>query len=515
MHVSTDRRQRPLRLLVAECKQEVSTFNPLPSGYDDFNVRAGAALFAHHRHVESEVGGALEWFAGKEGIEAVPVWGASCKTCGGTLAAAGWARLRSEFSAAMAAAPAADGILLCLHGAMAAEDEADPEGWLLAETRRLRGENIPIVVSLDLHGIATARMFALSDAIVAYHTYPHVDFRQTGARAARLLVRMLREGVRPVTARVAIPALVRGDELITATGAIREPIGLALEFEATARGLSAGVFIGNPFTDVPELQSYAFAVADNDEALARTTAERIAALLWKHHEKMQVPLVSLAEAMKRLAAHAEGTVALVDAADATSSGASGDSNALVRAIIESGYSGRVLAPIVDRPAVQAAFAAGVGAEITVPLGGTVDHGRFEPLELTATVRLLSDGRFPSESWGEEWNSGPSAVLQAGRITLVVTSRPVHLFDRSLFWGHGQDPRRFEAVVVKSPHCQHHMYAAWCREMINVDAPGSTSANLRRLGHTRCPRPLFPLDADVVFRAEAAVFVRPIPQQANE
>jgi microcystin degradation protein MlrC len=70
---------------------------------------------------------------------------------------------------------------------------------------------------------------------------------------------------------------------------------------------------------------------------------------------------------------------------------------------------------------------------------------------------------------------------------------VSLYDRSLFLAHGQDPARFDAVVVKSPHCQERFYKAWAAALVNVDAPGATSANLRSLGHTRCLRPMFPLD----------------------
>jgi microcystin degradation protein MlrC len=123
------------------------------------------------------------------------------------------------------------------------------------------------------------------------------------------------------------------------------------------------------------------------------------------------------------------------------------------------------------------------------------------------VRLLSDGRFRSESFHQEWYAGKTAVLQAGSITLVVTSRPVHLYDRSLFYAHGQDPRQFDLVVVKSPHCQKHMYADWCARLINVDAPGATSANLPTLGHRRCRRPIYPLDADVPFAPRAEIFRR--------
>ena len=90
---------------------------------------------------------------------------------------------------------------------------------------------------------------------------------------------------------------------------------------------------------------------------------------------------------------------------------------------------------------------------------------------------------------------------------IVGTNPVSLFDRSWFYANGQDPRHFDLVVVKSPHCERHMFADWCAKLINVDAPGSTSSNLRSLGHTRCTRPLFPLDDNVEFQPVADLFRR--------
>jgi microcystin degradation protein MlrC len=497
-----------IRILIAECKQEVSTFNPHLSGYGDFGVRRGHDLLDYHRTVRNEIGGALSVFDEVPGVEPVPAYSAFFITSGGTLAKPDWEHIAAEFLEAIREAAPVDGVYFCMHGAMASEEELDPEGWLLAETRKILGESIPIVVSLDLHGILTDRMVEHSDAIVAYHTYPHVDFFETGQRAARLLLLILAGEVKPVTAKVAIPALVRGDELITATGSFGESIRIAQEVENGPGGLSAGMFIGNPFTDVPELRTYSFVVTDNDPDLAEREALHIAENFWSHHEKMRVPLVSLDEMAAILRDHHEGgTIALVDAADATSSGASGDSNAVLRTLMDSGYRGRTLLPLVDEPAVKAAIAAGIGAVINVPVGGTLDPARFTPLKITATVRLLSDGRFRSESFGEEWLAGPTAVLEAGNFTLVVSSHAVNLYDRSFFLAHGQDPKRFDAVVVKSPHCQPHMYADWCVRMVNIDAPGSSSANLPTLGHKRCPRPIFPLDPEVSFHPVAKFFSR--------
>ena len=67
------------RILVCECVQEVSTFNPVPSGADDFDVRTGEEFFASQRGRESEVGGALEVFEstrrrdGRRGWAAGPI----------------------------------------------------------------------------------------------------------------------------------------------------------------------------------------------------------------------------------------------------------------------------------------------------------------------------------------------------------------------------------------------------------------------------------------------------------
>ncbi|MEI8210730.1 MAG: M81 family metallopeptidase [Planctomycetota bacterium] len=494
------------RILIAECKQEVSTFNPHLSQVADFRIRRGQDLLNYHRSVRNEIGGALNVFEDLAGVEVIPAYSACFITSGGTLAAEAWERIAREFVESIRNSPPVDGVYFCMHGAMASQEELDPEGYLLAESRKVLGNDVPIVVSLDLHGILTDRMMEHSDAIVAYHTYPHVDFFQTGQRASRLLIKIL-DGARPVSAKVAIPALVRGDELITESGLFGDSIRIAKQVESGPNGLSAGMFIGNPFTDVPALQTYSFVVTDNDVELAEREALRIAESFWPNRHRMQVPLVHLNAMATQLLQQTRGTIALVDAADATSSGASGDSNAILKKLIERGYRGRTLLPMVDAPAVQKAFAAGVGATIRTLVGGTLDPDRFQPLAIEGKVRHLSDGLFRSESFGEVWDSGLSAILECDNFTLAISSRGVSLYDRSFFYSLGQNPRDFDAVIVKSPHCQHHMFADWCAAMIHVDAPGSSSANLAYLGHTRCPRPIFPLDQNVEFRPTVKTFRR--------
>ncbi len=495
-----------LRILVAECKQEVSTFNPLLSRYSDFETLRGDELLRYHRAVKNEIGGALSIFDQSTEVEPIPVYSARAITSGGTLAAADFRKLAGEFLQGLREAAPADAACFSLHGAMAAEDEDDPEGYLLTEARKILGERMPIVVSYDLHGILTDRMLQHADASVVYHTYPHTDFYETGQRAARLLLRIISGEVRPVTAKVFMPALVRGDELITETGLIRHPVQAARAIENSPGGLSAGLFWGNPFTDVADLGTCSMVTTDGDSARAEREALHIAELFWQHHTAMRVPLTSVPDAVEA-AMRVSGATILVDAADATSSGASGDSNAILRELMARGYRGRALVPVVDPPAVQAAIAAGVGGTVRTSVGGALDMRRFTPLPVEGRVVSLSDGHMTSESYGEHWYAGPSAVLQVGSFTLVLTSRAVSLYDRSLFYANGLDPQQFDVVVVKSPHCQPHMFRDWAAQYIDVDAPGATSANLRSLGHRRCRRPMFPLDDDATYMPEARLFSR--------
>ncbi len=491
------------RILVAECMQEISSFNPMPSGYESFHMERGAQMLAQ-RGLNTSLGGALAVFE-QTGLEPVLSIGARAGS-GGLLSAAGWKRLSTEVLEAVAtqARGGIDGVYFSLHGAMGADGELDPEGYLLAETRKMVGPDIPIVISLDLHGIMTDRMLRQINGVAIYHTYPHVDFASTGARAARILHRLVAEELRPVIARVVIPALVRGDELITKSGCYGELIREARRLELEGAAMSAGIMIGNPFTDVPELCTQVIVATSGDEAVAKNEALRLARELWPLRHRMQGKLVTLARSIAQ-ASSITGPVIFTDAADATSSGATGDSNLILKGLLDAGYPKRVLAQIVDPAAACAAHKAGVGATITVGLGGALDPGRFSPMQVTAKVRLLSDGRARLETMKTGLDAGPTAVLEFDNFTVVVFSLTLSLFDRAMYYANGLDPQDFDLIVVKSPHTEHHMYDAWVDNNFNVDVPGATSANLKSLGHTICARPMYPLNDGVVFEPVATIY----------
>ena len=480
------------RVLIAELKQETSTFNPAQTVYEEFRIYTGDGIVEAYRNTRTELAGAFDVFREHGEVEVVPTVAADCVS-GGPVATQDLDRILAEIDAAIGRQTNVDAAYICLHGAMAGVDEGDPEGRLLKNVRTRLG-GIPLVASIDLHCVLTDQMVQHADILVPYHTYPHTDHYETGQRAARNLLMLLNGETVPAVARVPLPMLVRGDELLTATGRFGEAIQMCRDIEESESGLSAGVIIGNAFTDVPALQSNVLVTTDGDAQQAQVSAEKIGQFMWEHRELFQADLIPLDESI-RLARQTPGLVVFSDAADATASGASGDSNAILRGLMEAGYSGRALIPIVDAPAAQAAFRQGVGTRFDVSLGGTRDPARFEPLPVTVKVKSLHDGTFRYEN-GTVAEAGRTAVLVADGIHVLVTERPVYVVGQRVFLEHGLNPVDFDLVVVKSPNGFRTWYESVSSLIVPVDVPGSTSANLKSLPYQNCVRPVFPLDATV-------------------
>jgi microcystin degradation protein MlrC len=481
-----------MRILLAAFKQETSSFNPHPTTRDLFTISRGQEIIDRNSGTNTEVAGALDVFA-ENGVEVIPTYSAISVTSGGPVPKLDLDGMTDELLADIEKNNDVDGAYINFHGAMAGEEEIDPEGRVLERAREILGD-MPIVTSYDLHAIISDRLVGHSDIMVAFHTYPHTDMYETGQRAARNLIRLLKGGIKPTVARVRVPLLVRGDELLTATGLFGQAINICREFEATEDGLSAAVIIGNPFTDVSNLRTNTIVTTNNDPRRAQEVAESLARFMWNGRERMQAPLTSLDDAIQ-IANETDGLTVFSDAADATSSGASGDSNAILRGLLDQEFSKQALLPLVDAPAAEKAFEAGVGSTIKVVLGGSVDTTRFTPVGCEAYVQSLHDGVFKAET-GTYGRAGKTAVLVVGNCTVMTTEFPVSIMGRKVFEARGLNPVDFDLVVCKSPNGFRTFFQEIASKIVPVDVPGSTSANLKSLPFEQVPRPIYPLDDNI-------------------
>jgi microcystin degradation protein MlrC len=504
-----------MRIAVGQLWQESNTFNPLPTtraDFEAFGVLRGAEMVERMADT-NELGGFIQslraWPERPEivGLVRLPAWPSGAAT------RETFAWLRDEMVAAVRAALPVDGVLLALHGALVADGAPDVEGAALRAVRELIGPRVPLIATLDLHANVTRAMAESADALVLYHTAPHIDVYETGVRGAAVLRRIL-DGARPVTAFIKLPMVVPAERANTQDPAsVSHGLRLRLlELEGNPRILAAGLATVQPWLDVPELGGAVVVVADRDAALARMACAEFAAEVWRLRRDYLPELVPVEQAVRRAWERRDGFVVLSDSADSTTSGAPGDSNHVLRELLKYDWPRPALVPLVDPELVAEAGRHVVGAEITAQVGGKRDRRFSKPMELTARVANLFDARFLlSGHLGKlAIDMGPSAVLRSGNVHVVVTSRSGPHFAPEFFRGAGFDPFVASVLIAKSPCGFRAAYAGRADLILVVRAPGCAPSDFWNYEYRNIQRPLWPWDEMDNWRPAPEVFSCAIP-----
>ena len=170
-----------------------------------------------------------------------------------------------------------------------------------------------------------------------------------------------------------------------------------------------------------------------------------------------------------------------------------------------------------RPPCEAAFRARAWPRrSTITRRRRARPGRFAPLALDGDAcGCCPTGASAASRSATNGTPARPRCCERARSPLVVTSRPVHLYDRSLFLAHGQDPALFDAVVVKSPHCQHHMLRRLVRAHDQRRRAGLHQRQPAQPGPHALPRPIFPLDDAVLFVPRRSCFSGRSARPAND
>lgn len=491
-----------VRVAIAELKQETNTFVPRPTTLADFeawHLWRGDEAIAQARDTNMELAGFLDVLEGA-GIVPVPIL-ATFAMSGGKVTTDTYQELRDELVAGLADQGPLDGVLLALHGAMVSADDDDPDGAIIAAVRSQIGPETPLVVTMDLHANVTRRCVAQADAIIGFRTSPHIDLRETGQRGARLLRRILEEGVQPAMAMVKLPMVVPAS---THMHHLPGPFQRLMHAAAEAEGgpvLSASAFTVQPWLDIAEMGFATVVVTDGDAALAERVAVELAEGAWKDREEfLHTELVPIAEAIARAEA-IPGPVVLSDLADGTGAGSPGDATAVIAALLAAELTAPALVCVRDPEAAQAAIAAGLGEDIALDVGGKLDTIFNQPVSIQGKVTFAGPARFrfSGEGYtGVEMEMGDCAVIQAGLVSLLILGNAVMTVDPAMYRAVGLEPEQAGIIVVKS-HIQFRAgYADIARAIILLDSPGMSSDRLDSLPFTRVARPLFPLDRTVTF-----------------
>lgn len=496
-----------MRIAIGEFKQETNTFATRPTTLDDFrawHLWTGQEVIRRSRDTNCEVAGFLDVLE-QRGVEIVPTFAAFAMS-GGRVTASAYQELRDLLLARLAETGKLDGVLLALHGAMVTDEDDDPDGATIAAVRAALGPTVPLVVTMDLHANVTRRCVEHADAIVGFRTSPHVDLRETGQRAARLLLQTALGEVRPVMAFAKIPMVVPAS---THMHHVPGPFQRLMNATVTAEGgqvLAASTFAVQPWLDIREMGFATVVVADQDGSLAGQVACQLASQAWSEREAfLATELVPAAVAIQRALARPDGPVVLSDLADGTGAGSPGDATAVIAALLEANPHLPAYVCVRDAEVAQRACEVGVGAELDVLVGGKLDSAFNHPVRFCGTVIWTGHGRFRFSGkgyTGVEMDMGPSTVLRQGQISLLVMSNSVMTVDPAMYRAAGLEPTHAQIVVVKS-HIQFRAgYEGIAKEIILLDTPGMSSDHLERLPFHRVDRPLFPFDRDMNFSCQA-------------
>lgn len=485
-----------MRFITGGIMHETHTFSSVITTEADYGTRRGdeVLIYAGTNHSAS---GVIDECRDR-GIELIHTLQTNTVTSGPPSQAT-FGRMVDELASLIGGALPADGIILTLHGAMVAEGYPDAELEILKRVRAVTGPDLPIAVTLDFHANISPAMVALATLVVGYDTYPHVDLAERAREAVGLLVDVVEGKLEPVMRIVRPPLLPVPQAQHTSSGPFRTILDRAHEIERSGAARSITVAGGFAYSDIPIAGMSVIAITDNDPEGAERIARELAELAWSLRENMLVTNTPPEEAVREAIAlgPGNGPVILVDVSDNIGAGSPGDGTVLLHELLAQGATGAIVI-IADAVAAEAAFASGIGGRLRIDVGGKVDRMHGGPVSIDGYVRLLYDGRWVHEgpeNAGVPVDSGPTAVVVDGGVTIVLPSRKSAPGDLQQLKSAGIDPVRQRFIVVKSAVRWRGGYERIARHAIHVDTPGICGADLGRLPFRHLQRPIYPLDRE--------------------
>lgn len=480
------------RFAIGGFQHETNTFAPVKASFRDFEMADGWPGLTRGEEMLTAFEGINLPIAGfiaasrRQGHRLLPTLWCSASPSAEVETDA-YERIAGELLQRIAALGDVDGIYLDLHGAMVTEIHQDGEGELLQRLRQQVGPDLPIVVSLDLHANITDRMVRHASALVVCRTYPHVDLAETGEASAIVLDRLARAGS-------IFKAFRRTDFLVPLTSQctlIGPANGIYRAVAEAERGdvASASFAFGFPPADIaecgPAIVTYATSQRAADEA-----ADRLLALVNAKEAAFAGRIWQPGEAVAYARAKgnsATGPIVLADTQDNPGAGGTSDTVGLLRALIDGRAEGAVFANLCDPKSAEAAHRAGVGAQVSLAVGGWAGGAGNTPYQGTFTVEAVGDGNFLATGpfyRGNRMQLGPMAVLRKDGVRVVLCSRKQQCADQAMLRHVGIEPMEQKILALKSSVHFRADFQPIAEEILIVAAPGANPVDNRDLPYKR-------------------------------
>lgn len=460
---------------------ESSTFSPHRSTLDDFTVKRGDDLLSRYDFLDSEPFRQVDW-AGLLHARSLP---------GGPVVPECYQALKAELLARLQEALPLDGVFLHIHGAMSVLGMTDAEGDLVTAVREAVGPRCLISAGMDLHGNVSRTFVSQVDLARAYRMAPHEDAAESTRRAAANLVTCLLDDVRPQRAWVTVPVLLPGERTSTRMDPAKSLYASLNDVDDRPGVIDAAIWVGYAWADEPRCRA-AIVVSGTDAEVIRREARQLAQRYWQSRDDFGfgVTTASGVEAVAAGLASTRRPFLISDSGDNPTAGGAGDVPYMLRALLAdpdlaAGTRSAINAAIADPDAVAACVAAGVGATVSLGVGGRIDRNHGAPVALHGRVHALhrdEEGR-------------DVAVVQAGGVYAILTSRRKPYHRIADFTAVGLHPSDVDITVVKIGYLEPELHDVAADRILAL-TPGGVDQHLRRLPYRAVTRPIYPLDDDM-------------------
>lgn len=494
------------RVAIAQYAHETNSFCPGFTYLDAFKERGyleGKEILSFLSGTRTYVGGMLKG-AQEVGARVVPLLSAAA-TPSGHIAPETHAFLKNEILTRLKAALPVDAVCLALHGAGVAEGVHDIEGDILNDVRQLVGPNVPIAVTLDLHGNITQTMVDNATGLFGVNFYPHVDMYERGIEAIYFLNEVLKGQVKPQMVIETVDLLVPSTN--TDFPPVRELNEFCWEQEKQPGIVDCTLFHGFARSDTPHTGMSVVVIANDDRQLAQATAQKVKSKLLSMREQLRPSLKTPEAALQEALAMAGGPIVINDMSDNPGGGGAGDSTGVLGPLLamapqikaKAGSEGLEVAAfgfMYDPEVANLAHEAGVGATIQCMLGAKTDDSHGKPLAVTAYVKCLTDGQFIQTSpmgRGVQVNLGKMARLVIDGVDVLISSVRTQTLDDEVFRLHGIDVTRYKLVGLKSANHFRAGFEPLAKAIVTADGPGLSARDVRIWPYQNLRRPLWPFD----------------------
>ncbi len=516
-----------MRFAILGISHETNTFSKVPTTYEEFEnhlLLRGQEIVKQYGEAEYTMTGYLQ-AAEELGFEAVPLMYANTGPIG-TITKDAYDRISTEMFDMLRDQGPWDAVLICNHGAAVSEEFPDMDAEFTRVVREIVGPDVPVGMTLDMHSNISEETVANTDICVVWRTCPHLDCRQRGRKTAELIYRTVIGEIKPVQYIEMVPMLVNIVKQFTGQEPMKGLVDDCVEANERPGILDTSIAEGYPYADVVEMGMSWIAISDGDADAAKETAKWMAARAWEKRVDLNRPVPSikdaLTQAMERYvgpkpegvenflpddgSALAEnvpsdhshlGPIVLMDVGDNIGGGSSADSTHIMKVAIEMGVEG-FLQTLYDPEAVKMMVAAGVGAEIAVEVGGKTDDMHGEPILITGTVANIDDGPYeetrPTHGGFKFYDDGLRVRFNTvDGMTILLTSKRTGNTARAQMYSIGINPEDYRVVVAKGVSSPRPAYQPIAAEIIVVNSPGVTSADLDTFEFKNRRIPLYPFE----------------------